>query len=168
MRTRIISLLIGILLGSAACAPPPTCGRVCDIVVDTCGLGGDHALCEEGCEATPVADDERHDLRDCVAVADCGHLAAGVCLGEPRCGTANYYLAMSPNCFAGTRSVWVDRDCQAVTERGDWGPLGPPRLNDEGKLAFDGICTSDLDTFDESGTCATPQGDCDYLLWPVL
>lgn len=151
-----------------ACKPPPSCVQACEIVVGECGLGGDMDLCVDGCRATPLDDLERHDVRDCLAAADCGHLAAGECVGTARCGPA-YYVVASAGCLDGTRAVHVARDCTIVAENADWGALGPPHAGDDGAITFAGTCVRDVEAHGDQGHCTTPAGDtCDYLVWPVL
>jgi hypothetical protein len=164
LRLAIVPLLIGV---GAACVPPPECTPACKDLVEECGFDVDPAVCAAGCRSSPTVDAVRHDVRDCLLVADCGQVLAGECLGEPVCGGAGYYLVHAPGCFDGLRGVAVRADCSVVADDGDWGVIGPPYPVGDGSFAFEGVCTTSVDD-PWFRSCTNIRGTCDYHLLPVL
>ncbi len=164
LRLALLSVLLGV---GVACVPPPDCKPACEDLIEACGFGADPAVCAEGCRSTPQVDAARHDVRDCLMVADCGQLLNGECRGEPVCGESGYYLVWAPDCFDGLRGVAVRPDCSVVADEGDWGALGPPYPIGDGTFAFEGVCTTSVED-PSRGTCTNIQGSCDFTLLPVL
>jgi len=163
MLRKLAPLVFAPLVGS--CLPPPGCESACETIVGTCGLGDDTALCVDACRDVPKGDFVRHDARDCVAVADCGHLASGACTAD---GVDHYYVVFAPDCLDGARSMRV-HDGTVETTSGGWGDLGPPALADDGTLTFGGECATPLTVgVGAQGDCVRGATTCRFYAWPVL
>ena len=116
------------LMWVMSCGNPPMCSRLCENLAQTCAYG-DAATCEEACDGVESSNDQNFRVRDCLSVADCGHLAAQECsdLVENTCLGARLVAVSAPGCFEGVRTIAIAEDCSA-SPTGDWGELGTPAV----------------------------------------
>ncbi len=157
-----------LLLGCA----PPTCTATCKKVVDECGFGSSVEICVDRCQElqrNPKGHDRpRHDVRDCFAKADCGHILAGDCASYARARYCDggYFIASS-ECLDAPAAFHFDQDCRVHT-RDDWGALGEPTWEPIGQEGDGSFRYGDCTATDPQATGISQCGECTVALFELL
>ncbi len=122
--------------------------------------------CMEIDRNTSGKDRPRHDVRDCFAKADCGHILAGDCAFEASVRDCRgSYVVVSSDCLDRPSAFHFTEDCEVHTDD-DWRGLGVPEyeaIGQEGGGTFRyGECVAtdpEADGVATCGTCTVAQWD---------